>query len=252
VASYDPKIDYYELLQVHPQASTPVIKAAFRAILKELRAHPDLGGRTDLARLLNDARRVLGDPDLRRAYDGERLVVAAGPADELALEQVVICDSCGMRSSLSLGTDTRSTDCPHCRAPLREMGPEQSAAPAEQKENVFDLPADQFGLLRRNSQIDLRLGHVAAGETLRCRFCGNDWTARKSGKPTMACPMCSREDWHASRVLKCRVCGCEWRSGRLSRWAYRDHPRCPNCANARWSSYCESHPLRWLLAILSR
>ena len=27
---------------------------------------------------------------------------------------------------------------------------------------------------------------------------------------------------------------------------------CPSCSAERWNSYCESHPLRWVLALLGR
>jgi len=76
VPEYDPHIDYYEVLQVHPRASSAVVKAAYRVILRELGAHPDLGGREDFAALLNQAYRVLSDPELRAEYDGARLLTA--------------------------------------------------------------------------------------------------------------------------------------------------------------------------------
>jgi hypothetical protein len=252
MADYDPNIDYYELLQVDPRASTEVIKAAYRAILKELRAHPDLGGRTEDARLINEACRVLGDRELRQAYDGERLIVTAQRRDEPALEQVVVCPSCRRENPLPLGTDTRAALCSHCGAALSTASLAEPMRSAEPTDNAFGLPDDQYRVLCRESQIDVRAERVGVGEALRCRFCGNDWTARRPGKPLSACPVCQRADWHALRILKCRVCGHEWRSARLSKWAYRDHPRCPNCANTRWSNSCRSHPLRWFLGLLSR
>lgn len=247
---YDPSINYYELLQVHPRASTPVIKAAYRVIQRELRAHPDLGGREDFAAVLNEAYRVLTDPELRMAYDGERLL--AGGGEEGAgsrLEQVVACPHCGASNSVRLGADLSLERCAACgrslKAPTRERAPET-------KDNAFDLPPDQYRGLCQNSQVDVRRQQVEPGDRLRCRFCGNEWEAQKPGRPLRTCPVCGREDWHAYRILKCRVCGHEWQSARLSAWAYKDHPRCPKCANARWSSYCESHPLRWFLGLLHR
>ncbi len=66
---FRPEVDYYELLQVHPRASPEMIKKAYRTLMGEMGAHPDLGGDEERAKLLNEAYAVLGDPDLRRAYD---------------------------------------------------------------------------------------------------------------------------------------------------------------------------------------
>ena len=247
---YNPQIDYYEILQVHPHASGAVIKAAYRVILRELRAHPDLGGREDFAKVLNEAYRVLGNSELRLAYDGARLLVTAKQVEHPGLEQVVTCPRCGKSNTLPLGTDTRSARCSFCGVALHKVAAPPSKQAAERRENVFDLPPDEYRALCRQSQSDRRVERVAEGDVLRCRFCGNEWAAKKSGRPPRTCPTCLRVDWHAFRMLKCRVCGYEWRSSRLARWTYRDHPRCPNCANPRWSNYCESHPLRWFLGLL--
>lgn len=66
---FRPEVDYYELLQVHPRASPEMIKKAYRTLMGEMGAHPDLGGDEERAKLLNEAYAVLGDPDVRRAYD---------------------------------------------------------------------------------------------------------------------------------------------------------------------------------------
>ena len=69
---FRPEIDYYEILQVHPHASPEIVKNAYRTLMGEMRAHPDLGGDVERAKLINEAYRVLGDEDLRRAYDRAR------------------------------------------------------------------------------------------------------------------------------------------------------------------------------------
>ena len=245
---YNAQIDYYEVLQVNQRATAAVIKAAYRVILRELRAHPDLGGREDFARALNEAYRVLTDPELRRAYDGERLLVTARQGGESQLEQVIRCPQCGKSNALPLGTDRRGTRCTSCNSLLRV--PDRPSV-RKRRENIFGLSARRYRILEQESQVEHRPEEVAAGEVLRCRFCGNEWEAAKSGRPVPACPSCLRRDWYACRFLKCRVCGHEWRSARLGRWAYRDHPRCPDCSNARWSNCCESHPLRWFWGLLS-
>lgn len=72
---FRPEIDYYEVLQVHPRASQEMIKKAYRTLMGEMRGHPDLGGDPEGAKLINEAYAVVGDPNLRRAYDRAR----AGP-----------------------------------------------------------------------------------------------------------------------------------------------------------------------------
>jgi len=69
---FRPEIDYYEILQVHPRASQEMIKKAYRTLMGEMRGHPDLGGDPESAKLINEAYSVVGDPDLRRAYDRAR------------------------------------------------------------------------------------------------------------------------------------------------------------------------------------
>lgn len=69
---FRPDVDYYEILQVHPRASQEMVKKAYRTLMGELGAHPDLGGDEDRAKLINEAYAVLGDPEQRRAYDDAR------------------------------------------------------------------------------------------------------------------------------------------------------------------------------------
>ncbi len=69
---FRPEIDYYEILQVHPKASPEMVKKAYRVLMGEMGGHPDLGGDEERAKLINEAYTVLGDPEVRRAYDRAR------------------------------------------------------------------------------------------------------------------------------------------------------------------------------------
>lgn len=58
------KINYYEVLQVSPNASREVIDAAYRRRAKMY--HPDAGGIEEMIKLLNEAYSVLKDLLLRK------------------------------------------------------------------------------------------------------------------------------------------------------------------------------------------
>ncbi len=58
---------HYDTLQVSPLASTEVIEAAWKSLMKK--AHPDVGGSEGRAKRLNQAKDVLTDPAKRREYD---------------------------------------------------------------------------------------------------------------------------------------------------------------------------------------
>lgn len=106
----------YRLLHVQPEAPPEVIKAAWRALMSTLRAHPDLGGDTEQAARLNAAYEVLSDPERRRAYDlslrrGGRSA-AAPPAAPAA---AALCPFCGHPRTGAAGRDER---CAACGSPL--------------------------------------------------------------------------------------------------------------------------------------
>ena len=62
--------DYYRILEVIPEASPEVIRAAFRALM--LKYHPDVKGDTEKTMLIAEAEEVLSDPDKKRDYDNLR------------------------------------------------------------------------------------------------------------------------------------------------------------------------------------
>lgn len=59
--------NYYEILQVSPNADSEIIEAAYRRLAKK--HHPDVGGDPETMKLINEAYAVLRDPDERMAYD---------------------------------------------------------------------------------------------------------------------------------------------------------------------------------------
>lgn len=62
-----PPVNLYRTLQVDPAAEDVVIRAAYRALMKQY--HPDRGGDPAYAQRLNAAYATLADPVAREAYD---------------------------------------------------------------------------------------------------------------------------------------------------------------------------------------
>lgn len=110
--------NFYRILQVQPDAPTEVIRASYRTLMRELKQHPDLGGSTLEAAILNEAYKTLTDPKRRAAYD-ERTIPRyprksppAGPPGPAAPS----CPFCRR----PLERKTRPGDnCPTCEVPLQ-------------------------------------------------------------------------------------------------------------------------------------
>ena len=114
------KRNYYHVLKVQPDAPVEIIRASYRTLMRELKNHPDLGGSTSNASLLNEAYETLSDPGRRAAYDKKikaaRLKrtasasqTASGPAG------AVRCPFC--KKSLAPEAETGGV-CPKCKVPL--------------------------------------------------------------------------------------------------------------------------------------
>jgi curved DNA-binding protein CbpA len=76
-------LDYYQVLQVDRRADQKVIERVYKTLMFDLKAHPDLGGDEDRARLINLAYTTLRDPERRRLYDVE--LARKAPAVEIVL-----------------------------------------------------------------------------------------------------------------------------------------------------------------------
>ena len=106
--------DYYDVLQIEPEASTEEIHRAYRELA--MRYHPDRNATPDAAArmaALNEAYSVLGEPARRRRYDHERTKVRsldiAGPIlraahDALRKQGWIVSADDGVNVILEQGT----------------------------------------------------------------------------------------------------------------------------------------------------
>jgi curved DNA-binding protein CbpA len=112
--------NYYRILQVQPDAPAEIIRASYHALMRDLKRHPDLGGSTVDASLLNEAYETLSDPVRRAAYDNEmraRHFRRAAPLskDENAQPPQSLCPFCKTRLPHQ---PQRGQSCPTCKLPL--------------------------------------------------------------------------------------------------------------------------------------
>ena len=61
--------NYYEILQLSPNAEQPIIKAVYKTLMLKMSNHPDLGGSHEAAQKINEAYEHLSDPQKRMEYD---------------------------------------------------------------------------------------------------------------------------------------------------------------------------------------
>jgi curved DNA-binding protein CbpA len=144
-----PAKDYYALLLVHPEAPVEIIRASYRTLMQQLKAHPDLGGDHAAAAAINAAYAVLKDPTQRAAYDAElahraaagRATRASAPSadaytDAYATEapldaqraaakgaaaaegEMETCVFCGLVARWRPPTDAGAQLCARCASPL--------------------------------------------------------------------------------------------------------------------------------------
>lgn len=100
--------NFYRILHVQPEAPGAVITASYRAMMSKLRLHPDLGGDTAGAALINEAYAVLSDPAKRASYDQKLQTGKAGSRDRAGAAKAPVAQR----------PDVTNV-CPFCRAIAR-------------------------------------------------------------------------------------------------------------------------------------
>jgi hypothetical protein len=116
--------NYYRILHVQPEAPDQVITASYRTMMSKLRLHPDLGGDTAGAALINEAYAVLSDPTKRAAYDLQLRRPKAGGRDNTGSVMTppshqsdvpTACPFCRASAPAAIQAKTR---CHQCDSPL--------------------------------------------------------------------------------------------------------------------------------------
>lgn len=68
--------NYYDVLHVSRDAPPEIIRGSYRTLMQQLKCHPDLGGDTSTAALINEAYAVLSDSARRADYDARLKLMA--------------------------------------------------------------------------------------------------------------------------------------------------------------------------------
>lgn len=85
-------MNYYDFLEVNPNASLEVIRASYRTLSKKY--HPDnYGDDGTMMKRLNEAFDVLSDADKRKKYDMQVDVSRAGKNNDIKSEQFIPGDT---------------------------------------------------------------------------------------------------------------------------------------------------------------
>lgn len=257
-SDFDIQIDYYEVLQVHPKAEVAVIRSAYRAILRDLQNHPDLGGSHERAVVLNDAYRVLTDVQLRSRYDRAREELHRGNESkaeatpgQVSEYRYIVCPACGRRNRVPRVLGKAGARCGACRAQLMIQKAEETPG-AQSQSNTLRLSKTLYQTLQTRGEIELRQDTAPRGGKITCRRCRRIWTAPVHCSAPHACPSCGATDWKSFRLFKCRLCGEEFTSSSLSRSAYLLFPGCPRCGRPHWHNGIESGPVSTLLRFFTK
>jgi curved DNA-binding protein CbpA len=116
--------NYYRILHVQPEAPVQVITASYRTMMSKLRLHPDLGGDTAGAALINEAYAVLSDRARRTKYDlqlrrseadGRSRSGAPATAASHRSDAPAACPFCRASAPAEIQAKTR---CRRCDSPL--------------------------------------------------------------------------------------------------------------------------------------
>ena len=85
--------NYYDVLRVGRGAPTETIRSSYRTLMQKHKCHPDLGGDTATAAIINEAYAVLSNPERRADYDAKLDIftqLAEGLSERFAEQEPVV------------------------------------------------------------------------------------------------------------------------------------------------------------------
>ncbi|HSW38534.1 MAG TPA: J domain-containing protein [Acidobacteriota bacterium] len=132
--------NYYRILQVQPDAPSEIIQASYRAMMRDLRRHPDLGGSTREAALLNEAYETLMDPERRTAYDNKLFLRYTKQAVSENRKPTVVPVFCPVCRRPLVRDPAPGECCLTCRTPMQSA---DAARPGEKNSRAVDRAAGQ-------------------------------------------------------------------------------------------------------------
>jgi tetratricopeptide (TPR) repeat protein len=141
-------MNHYERLQIDRKASPEVVKSAYRALLKEVGGHPDLGGDEEAAKAINHAYEIISDPRQREQYDRELALAERILSRPPPPEYIVFCRFCGKRNRIKDEAHIAKARCGACH---RKIQPSQPLTGGQDHDRAFRLGMFLFekGLIDR-------------------------------------------------------------------------------------------------------
>lgn len=121
--------NFYDVLGIGRDAAADDIRRRYRHLMQTEAHHPDLGGDTETAALINKAYAVLGNPDSRQQYDARLELLASiargfpgnGRAPAVhAFDPARECVFCGTAHGATMIDDPDSR-CANCASPLHRV-----------------------------------------------------------------------------------------------------------------------------------
>ncbi len=215
--------DYYALLGVDENATSEVIKKAFKH--QALQYHPDVYKGEDAEERMREillAYQTLIDPERRRTYD-------------LSHSRHVPCSIVARNNSDDVPPEARQYAFPV----LNDDAPAQ----IDLGEITYLLSAREVGRLKEQGMLrGAKAPSMAA--TYYCHRCQHDWQA--ASLPAF-CPNCQARDWREYLLLRCQHCHAVFESEQIRYEVgalqygdgalcppYELFPLCPSCGKAEW------------------
>jgi len=240
---FDKNVDYYKVLEIGRNSDSEEIRAAYINILRNLKAHPDLGGSHEYAVKVNIAYHVLSDLNIRHDYDNAR--------NELynhahTSTKRIICKKCGTQNIITGEISIRNV-CGKCGEQFIESngGTVHALSPSP------DVQLDVKTNVILDNQSEVIINFVYKDKVKHCLRCGKSWESGTDIEIIERCPSCRSKKWSLFRLFKCRFCQKRFVTVDLYHWAYKIYPVCPYCKKKSWNAGSEKNPLKWLLSKLS-